>query len=318
VRRGLTGAYPALADAEFVVVDNLTYAGNEANLAPVRDHDRLHFIEGDIRDGATVDAAIRGADLVVHFAAESHVDRSIIGSSEFVLTNVLGTQTLLQAAVDHGVAKFVHVSTDEVYGSIDSGSWPETHPVQPNSPYSASKASSDLIALSFHRTHQLDVRVTRCSNNYGPYQYPEKVIPLFVTNLIDGKRVPLYGDGANVRDWTYVVDNCVAQWLVLTEGQPGEIYNVGAGNEMSNKELTYAILERFGLGDDMIEFVADRPGHDLRYSVDTTKVRQLGWKPEHSFGEALDVTIAWYRDNEWWWRPLKERGASRRQGLIRR
>ena len=303
-------------DVTITNYDKLTYAGNLASLRDVEDDRRYTFVRGDILDADLLAEVLPGHDAVVNFAAESHVDRSITGSSDFVTTNVLGANTLFNAAMRAEVERFLHISTDEVYGSIpEPGSFVEGDALEPNSPYSASKASADLLARAYRVTYGYPITITRTANNFGPYQYPEKVIPLFVTNLIDGLKVPLYGDGRNVRDWTYVLDNAAAQWLVLTEGTPGEIYNVGAGNEMSNRELTLRILERFGLGEEMIEHVPDRPGHDLRYSVDTTKVRALGWKPATPFDDALDATIAWYRENEWWWRPLKEAGASRRQGL---
>ncbi|MGW4439439.1 dTDP-glucose 4,6-dehydratase [Streptomyces sp. NPDC004596] len=290
------------------VLDRLTYAGTRANLPS--GHPRLDFVHGDICDAALVDKLMAGADQVVHFAAESHVDRSIDGAGEFVRTNVVGTQTLLDAALRHGVGPFVHVSTDEVYGSIESGSWPEEHPLAPNSPYSASKASSDLLALAQHRTHGLDVRVTRCSNNYGPRQFPEKVIPLFVTNLLDGLDVPLYGDGRNVRDWLHVEDHCHGIELVRTEGRAGEVYNIGGGTELSNKELTGLLLEACGAGWDRVERVPDRKGHDLRYSVDWSKARdELGYRPRHDFAAGLAATVAWYRDNRSWWEPLKRRSS---------
>ena len=308
VRQALGGAYPSLADAEVVVLDLLTYAGNRANIDPVADSPRLRFVEGDICDGALVGSLMAGVDLVVHFAAESHVDRSIAGSAEFIRTNVLGTQTLLQAALDAGVGKFVHVSTDEVYGSIDVGSWPETHPLEPNSPYSASKASSDLIARSYYRTHGLPVCVTRCSNNYGPYQFPEKVIPLFTTNLLDGKKVPLYGDGLNVRDWLHVDDHCHGIQLVADGGRPGEVYNIGGGTELTNRELTSLLLEATGADESMVQPVIDRKAHDRRYSVDITKIStELGYAPRVPFAEGLADTVAWYRDNRSWWEPLRER-----------
>ncbi|MFI8235535.1 dTDP-glucose 4,6-dehydratase [Streptomyces sp. NPDC085900] len=290
------------------VLDKLTYAGNLDNLE--LDHPRLEFVQGDIRDAELVDKLVAEADQVVHFAAESHVDRSITGATDFVLTNVVGTQTLLDAALRHRVGPFVHISTDEVYGSIEQGSWPEDHPLRPNSPYSASKASSDLLALAYHRTHGLDVRVTRCSNNYGPHQYPEKVIPLFVTNLLDGKKVPLYGEGLNVRDWLHVEDHCLGVDLVRTKGRPGEVYNIGGGTELSNKELTGLLLQACGAGWDMVEHVEDRKGHDLRYSVDWSKARdELGYRPRHDFTTGLADTITWYRDNRDWWEPLKRRSA---------
>ena len=310
VRQVLSGAYPTLAGAEVVVLDKLTYAGNEANLAPVADSPRLRFVRGDICDTAQVTDLMRGIDLVVHFAAESHVDRSILGSADFVLTNVLGTQTLLQAALEAGVGKFVHVSTDEVYGSIQDGSWSEDHVLEPNSPYSASKASSDLIARSYFRTHGLPVCVTRCSNNYGPYQFPEKVIPLFATNLLDGKKVPLYGDGLNVRDWLHVDDHCHGIQLVADGGRPGEIYNIGGGTELTNRELTERLLAAVGVGWEMVEPVADRKGHDRRYSVDIAKISgELGYAPRVSFEDGLAETVRWYADHRAWWEPLKARAA---------
>ena len=310
VRQALSGAYPSLSGAEVVVLDKLTYAGNEANLAPVADSPRFRFVRGDICDGELVRKLMAGADLVVHFAAESHVDRSILGSADFVLTNVLGTQTLLQAALEAGVGKFVHVSTDEVYGSIESGSWAEDHVLEPNSPYSASKASSDLIARSYHRTHGLPVCVTRCSNNYGPYQFPEKVIPLFVTNLLDGRKVPLYGDGLNVRDWLHVDDHCHGIQLVADSGRPGEIYNIGGGTELTNRELTERLLAAVGAGWESVEPVEDRKGHDRRYSVDITKIgTELGYRPRVPFDEGLAATVDWYRENRAWWEPLKGRAA---------
>jgi dTDP-glucose 4,6-dehydratase len=305
-------------DVRITNYDLLTYAGNLESLRDVADDRRYTFVRGDLRDAELLREVLPGHDAVVNFAAESHVDRSIEGSNEFMETNVVGANTIMHAAMRLEIPRFLHISTDEVYGSIEApGSFKEGDALEPNSPYSVSKAGADLLARAYRVTYGYPVMVTRTANNFGPYHYPEKVIPLFVTNLIDGLKVPLYGDGRNVRDWTYVLDNVVAQWLVLTEGEPGAVYNVGAGNELSNRELTYAILERFGLGEEMIEFVPDRPGHDLRYSVDTTKIRQLGWKPEHTLDEALDATIEWYRQNEWWWRPLKERGAGQRLGLVR-
>ncbi|HEU5475838.1 MAG TPA: dTDP-glucose 4,6-dehydratase [Actinophytocola sp.] len=310
VRQALTGAYPALADAELVVLDKLTYAGNLANLAPVADSPRLRFVRGDVCDATLVADLMRGTDLVVHFAAESHVDRSIQGAADFVLTNVVGTQTLLQAALDAGVGKFVHVSTDEVYGSIEHGSWSEDHVLEPNSPYSASKAASDLLARSFHRTHELPVCITRCSNNYGPYQFPEKVIPLFVTNLMDGKKIPLYGDGLNVRDWLHVDDHCQGIALVAEKGRPGQIYNIGGGVELTNRELTDRLLAALDADESMIQPVIDRKAHDRRYSLDITKISdELGYRPLVSFEEGLAGTVRWYQDNRHWWEPLKESAA---------
>lgn len=306
VRRTLTGDYPTLADAEVVVLDLLTYAGTLTNLAPVLHSPRLRVVEGDIRDAVLVGEVATDVDAVVHFAAESHVDRSILGAADFVSTNVAGTQVLLQAAFDAEVGKFVHVSTDEVYGSIDHGSWPETHPLEPNSPYAASKASSDLLARAYHRTHGLPVCITRCSNNYGPHQFPEKVIPLFVTNLLDGGTVPLYGDGLNVRDWLHVDDHCHGIALVLAGGRPGEVYNIGGGTELTNRELTHRLLDAVGADTSRIQPVADRLGHDRRYSVDWTKIHaELGYAPQVPFDDGLAQTVRWYTDNRAWWEPLK-------------
>lgn len=302
-------------DVRVTNLDLLTYAGNPASLADVADDPRYTFVHGDVCDAELVRRTMSGHDAVVNFAAESHVDRSIDGPAEFLRTNVTGAGVVFEAARHHEVERVLHISTDEVYGSIaEPGSFVETDGLFPNSPYSASKAGADLLARSFGVTYDHPIMVTRTANNFGPYHYPEKVVPLFVTNLIDDRPVPLYGDGANVRDWTYVLDNVAAQWLVLTEGEPGTVYNVGAGNEMTNRQLTEAILDRMGHGDEMIEHVPDRPGHDLRYSVDTTRIRQLGWQPAHAFEEALDATIDWYRTHEGWWRPLKQAGASDRRG----
>lgn len=308
VRSVLAGAYEGPAIEQLIVLDKLTYAGNQANLDPV-DHDpRLSFVHGDIIDADLVDALVSEADAVVHFAAESHVDRSITGATEFVMTNVVGTQTLLDAALRHNLGRFLHVSTDEVYGSIDSGSWPETDPLRPNSPYAASKASSDLIALAYARTHGLDVVVTRCSNNYGPYQFPEKVIPLFVTNLIDGLDVPLYGDGLNVRDWLHVDDHCRGIHLVLNGGRGGEVYNIGGGTELTNKELTGLLLEVCDADWSRVRKVEDRKGHDRRYSVDISKIgNELGYSPAVAFDSGLGDTVQWYRENRSWWEPLTSR-----------
>jgi dTDP-glucose 4,6-dehydratase len=306
VRTALGGGYEGFAPDELVVLDKLTYAGRRENLAPVADDERLRFVVGDICDPGTVAPLMAGVDLVVHFAAESHVDRSISGSAEFVTTNVVGTQTLLQAALRAEVARFVHVSTDEVYGSIDEGSWPETDPLLPNSPYAASKAGSDLMARAFHRTHGLPVSITRCSNNYGPRQYPEKVVPLFVTNLLDGLAVPLYGDGGNARDWLHVDDHCRGVQLVAERGRPGEIYNIGGGTELTNRELTTLLLEAVGRDESFVRPVPDRLGHDRRYSVDITKITdELGYAPRVPFTDGLAETVAWYRANPQWWRPLK-------------
>ena len=309
VRQLLGGAYPAFSGAEVVVLDKLTYAGNEANLAEVADDPGLRFVRGDICDRDLVAELMDGVDVVVHFAAETHVDRSITGSDAFVVTNVVGTNALLQAALEAGVGRFVHVSTDEVYGSIESGSWPEDHLLEPNSPYSAAKAGSDLLARAYHRTHGLPVCITRCSNNYGPYQFPEKVLPLFITNLMDGRKVPLYGDGLNVRDWLHVDDHCRGIQLVAESGTPGEIYNIGGGTELTNRELTERLLAEFGLDSSVVDRVEDRKGHDRRYSVDHAKISELGYAPQVDFETGLRDTIAWYRENRSWWEPLKERAA---------
>jgi dTDP-glucose 4,6-dehydratase len=313
VRRLLGGAYPGHEETQVTVLDKLTYAGTLTNLTSVQDDPRYRFVQGDICDGELLGDLVPGHDAIVHFAAESHVDRSITGAADFVLTNVLGTQKLLQAALEAGVGKVVHVSTDEVYGSIDEGSWDEQFPLLPNSPYSASKASSDLVARAYARTFGMDVNITRCSNNYGPHQFPEKVIPLFVTNLMDGKQVPLYGDGLNVRDWLHVDDHCRGIHLVLEGGRPGEVYNIGGGTELTNKELTGLLLEAMGVGWDRVQPVEDRKGHDRRYSVDISKISaELGYAPQVPFAQGLADTVAWYRANEAWWRPLKEQTAAAR------
>jgi dTDP-glucose 4,6-dehydratase len=306
VRSVLRGRYPAFADADVVVLDLLTYAGTMTNLSEVAGSERLRFVRGDIRDATAVADVMRGVDTVVHFAAESHVDRSISGAADFVSTNVVGTQVLLQAALEAEVRAFVHVSTDEVYGSIDEGSWPETHPLEPNSPYSAAKAGSDLLARAYHRTHGLPVCITRCSNNYGPHQFPEKVIPLFISNLLDGVPVPLYGDGLNVRDWLHVDDHCQGIQLVAEAGRPGEIYNIGGGTELTNRDLTHRLLDAVGADGSMIRPVADRKGHDRRYSVDWSKIRdELGYQPTVGFDEGLVATVGWYKNNRGWWEPLR-------------
>jgi dTDP-glucose 4,6-dehydratase len=310
VRRALTDSYPNLVGVELVVLDALTYSGNLENLAPVADSPRYSFVQGDIRDREVLDRVLPGLDGVVHFAAESHVDRSVRDASIFVETNVLGTQALLDACLHHGVNRFVHVSTDEVYGSISEGSWKEDHILEPNSPYSASKAGSDLLVRSYFRTHGLNTSITRCSNNYGPYHFPEKVIPLFVTNLLDGKKVPLYGEGLNIRDWLHVDDHCRGIALVITGGRPGEIYNIGGGTELTNKELTEKLLKATGATWDSVEHVADRLGHDLRYSVDHGKIHaELGYTPQVTLEEGLAEVVQWYRDNRAWWEPLKARAA---------
>ena len=290
---------------EITVLDKLTYSGNLANLQTLINEERIKFVHGDILDTSLVDGLMKSADCVVHFAAESHVDRSIKSSYEFFQTNVLGTQVLLESALRHGIEKFIHVSTDEVYGSIDSGSWTEDFPVKPNSPYAASKAGSDLAALAFYKTHELPVIVTRCSNNYGNNQYPEKIIPLFITNLMSGKQVPVYGDGNNVRDWLHVSDHCRALLLILRNGTTGDVYNIGGGRELTNLELTHIILQQMNLGEDRIEWVNDRLGHDKRYALDISKISaELGYSPQVYFESGIKDTVTWYLENEQWWKPL--------------
>jgi dTDP-glucose 4,6-dehydratase len=304
VRRTVDGTLSGIS--EITVLDKLTYAGTLSNLSSLP-HGSYRFVQGDICDTELVNGLAEEHDAIVNFAAESHVDRSITGAKDFVETNVLGTQNLLDAALRNEIKTFIQISTDEVYGTISEGSWSEDFPLLPNSPYSASKASADLIARSYHRTFGLDVRTTRCGNNYGPHQFPEKVIPLFVTNLIDGKKVPLYGKGLNVRDWLHVDDHCRGIHAVLMKGEAGEIYNIGGGEELTNKELTAMILTKMGKNDSSIEYVQDRLGHDLRYSVSIEKIsRELGYQPLVKFDEGIEETIEWYKKNEQWWRPLKK------------
>jgi dTDP-glucose 4,6-dehydratase len=307
VRMALTNKFPDFHVEELTVLDLLTYAGDEENLKPVASDKRYKFVKGDIRDLELAKKFMQDADQVVHFAAESHVDRSIEGGSEFVSTNVMGTQVLLDAAKSTNIKRFVHVSTDEVYGSISEGSWPEDHPLLPNSPYSASKAGSDLLVRAYNRTHKLDTVITRCSNNYGQYQFPEKVMPLFITNIIEGKKVPLYGNGLNVRDWLHVDDHCRGIALALTKGRAGEVYNIGGGTELTNIELTHKILKAMGVGEEFIQPVEDRKGHDLRYSVDISKInKELGYSPQVNFEEGLEQTVNWYKNNDAWWRKHKQ------------
>lgn len=312
-RTMLTGGYPGYADAQVTVLDKLTYAGNLANLAPVRGNRRLTFVHGDICDAQLLAALVPGHDAVVHFAAETHVDRSINGAASFVTTNVAGTQVLLQSCLDARVPRVVQVSTDEVYGSIARGSWTERAPLEPNSPYSAAKAGADLVARAYARTHGLNVSITRCCNNYGPYQFPEKVIPLFITNLVDGLKVPLYGDGRNVRDWVHVDDHCRGIQMVLERGEAGSVYHIGGNAEMTNIELTRAILDCLGGSWDMVMPVEDRKGHDRRYSLDDSVLRSMGYRPETGFSEGLKATVEWYQDNRAWWEPLKRGQPGSRQ-----
>ena len=303
VRRIVDGSLTGID--QVTILDKLTYAGTLTNLEMLPKNS-FEFIKGDIADPILLDQLTKRHDAIVNFAAESHVDRSITGARDFIETNVLGTQNLLDASLRNGIKTFVQVSTDEVYGTISKGSWTEDFPLLPNSPYSASKASADLIVRSYYRTFGMDVRTTRCSNNYGSHQYPEKVIPLFVTNLIDNRKVPLYGEGLNVRDWLHVDDHCRGIHAVLIKGKPGEIYNIGGGRELTNRELTDLILSKMGHDESSIEYVQDRLGHDLRYSVSHEKIsRELGYQPQVKFEEGIEKTIEWYKDNESWWRPLK-------------
>ncbi len=295
----------AYEDVRVINLDKLTYAGNLNNLRDVEHDSRYRFVKGDICDRALVAELMKGVDVVVNFAAESHVDRSIGAPDAFIKTDVFGAFVLLECAREQGVQKFIQISTDEVYGSIEQGSFTEESPLKPSSPYSASKAGADRLAHSYFVTYGLPVIITRCSNNFGPYQYPEKLIPLFVTNALDDKSLPIYGDGKNVRDWIYVEDHCEAIELLIQRGIDGETYNIGAGNERNNLEITALILEELGKPKELMTFVKDRPGHDRRYSVSTEKIRALGWKPRYPFREAMAATIKWYRDNRWWWEPLK-------------
>lgn len=299
-------------DDEVTVFDALTYAGNRENLADLEADPRFSFVQGDICDRDAVADALPGHDAVVHFAAETHVDRSILGPDVFVRTNCVGTNVLCDVAVQQGVERFVHISTDEVYGSIEVGSFVETDTLGPRSPYSAAKAGSDLIALSYHETFGLPIMVTRSSNQFGPFQFPEKLIPFFVTAMLQGKRVPLYGDGLNIRDWLFVEDNCDAVDLVLRNGTPGQIYNIGADNERTNREITDLLLGLLGKDESAVDYVEDRKGHDRRYSIRSEKVHALGWAgPSAAFEDRLAQTVAFYVDNPGWWQPLLERVKNR-------
>jgi len=305
VRTLVAGGYPGFEDASVTVLDKLTYAGNLANLGPVWDSPQFEFVRGDICDASLLGSVLPGHDAVINFAAETHVDRSIAGAAEFAATNVIGVQVLLDACLDAKIPRVVQVSTDEVYGSVASGSWTEETPLAPNSPYSAAKAGGDLMARAYAQTHGLDVSITRCCNNYGPYQYPEKVIPLFVTNLMEGLQVPLYGDGENVRGWIHVDDHCRGVQLVLEHGERGGIYHISGDVELTNRELTAAILDCCGAGWDMVAMVADRKGHDRRYALDDSALRAAGYAPRIPFTEGLRSTVDWYADNREWWRRLK-------------
>ena len=294
-------------DWEITNLDKLTYAGNLENLKDAQDRPGYHFVKGDIADRKVVDGLLsQGFDVIVNFAAESHVDRSILDASPFIETNVKGTQILLEGAKKHGIQRFVQVSTDEVYGSIDNGYSTEQSPLSPSSPYSASKTAADLLCLAYFKTHSLPVVVTRCTNNFGPYQFPEKLIPLAVTNVLEDKPIPVYGDGLNIRDWIFVDDHCRALDVVIHGGKPGEIYNIGGGNEKTNLELIHKLLELLDKPRSLIQFVSDRPAHDRRYALDCGKItKQLGWKPAYSFEKGLSATVDWYLKNESWWRAIK-------------
>jgi len=311
VRRALDGSYSGIS--QVVVLDKLTYAGVRVNLKSVEDHKALTFIQGDICDAALVTEIVSKVDAVVNFAAESHVDRSIDNASNFVHSNTVGVQVLLDSILASKRKKrFLQVSTDEVYGSIQEGSWTEESPIQPNSPYSASKAGGELLVRSYFRTHGIDVVTTRCSNNYGPYHFPEKLIPLFITNLIEGKKIPVYGNGQNIRDWLHVDDHCLGIYQVLMFGQSGETYNIGGGRELSNFEITNLILTAMNRDQSSIEYVEDRKGHDFRYSIDWKKINySLGYQPKVKFEDGLRETIEWYSNNREWWSPLKNRASSK-------
>jgi dTDP-glucose 4,6-dehydratase len=302
--RYMVNKYPSY---KIIVLDALTYAGNLENLDDLKEKSNYKFHHGNICDKTIVDKLVSEVDVIINFAAETHVDRSILEAGSFIQTDVVGTFTLLEAAKKYKIKKYIQISTDEVYGSIEEGSFFEHSPLLPNSPYSASKASADLLVRAYFKTYGLPAIVTRSSNNYGPYQYPEKLIPLFITNAMEDQPLPLYGDGKNVRDWLYVIDNCEAIDVILHEGEFGQIYNIGAGNEMENIRITELILQLLDKPKSLIQSVQDRLGHDRRYSVDIKKVRQLGWEPRHNFREAMEETINWYINNESWWRKIKEK-----------
>jgi len=305
--RYLLEKYP---DYRIIALDALTYAGNRENLKDLEGKANYLFYHGNIMDRTVIDNLVSNVDTIINFAAETHVDRSILEAGSFIQTDVVGTFTLLEAAKKYSIQKFIQISTDEVYGSIESGSFSEQSNLLPNSPYSASKAGADLLVRSYYKTFGIPAIITRSSNNFGPYQYPEKVIPLFITNAMDNLPLPLYGDGKNVRDWIYVLDNCSGIDAVLQKGEPGETYNIGAGNEIPNIEITEMILKKLGKPKSLIKPVPDRPAHDRRYSLDCSKIHELGWKPTHNFEDALDKTIEWYKINEDWWRNIKEKQAS--------
>ncbi len=292
-------------DYTVINLDKLTYAGNLDNVRDLKKNPRYRFVKGDIADEKIVNDLVAQCDAVINYAAETHVDRSILGPKDFIMTDVIGTYTLLEAVREHKTQRFVQISTDEVYGSIQNGMFSETHPFNPSSPYAASKAGGDLLCGAYVKTYRTPIIVTHSCNFYGPYQYPEKLIPLFITNLLEGKKVPVYGDGMNVREWIYVPDHCSAIEFLLHHGKDGEVYNIGIGDENSNMEVTHFILQELGMGKEMIEYIKDRPGHDQRYAIDTQKLFSLGWKPQYSFEVGLRQTVKWYKENTWWWKKLK-------------
>jgi dTDP-glucose 4,6-dehydratase len=312
--RHILGKYPGYRIVNF---DALTYAGNPENLKDIRRDARYTFVQGKIEDAGLVSDLVRGADCIIHFAAESHVDRSIVDAQPFLTTNVMGTYVMLSASKEAAAKRFVHISTDEVYGTLgDEGRFTEDTPLRPNSPYSASKASGDMLVRAYYETYGFPAMIVRPSNNYGPYQYPEKFIPLMITNLLENKTIPVYGEGRNVRDWLFVGDTCSAIDLILHKGRDGEVYNVGGNAERRNIDIARRVLEMMGKDERAITYVADRPGHDYRYALDNSKIeRQLGWKPSMDIEKGLEATIRWYRENEWWWKPLKERLSSESRGF---
>jgi len=312
--RHILTKYPVYRIVNF---DALTYAGNPENLKDIQGDARYTFVKGKIEDAALVSDLVRGADCVIHFAAESHVDRSIVDAQPFLTTNIMGTYVMLTASREAGAKRFIHISTDEVYGSLDDeGKFTEDTPLRPNSPYSASKASGDMLVRAYHETYGLPAIIVRPSNNYGPYQYPEKLIPLMITNLLENGTIPVYGEGRNVRDWLFVGDTCSAIDLILHKGRDGEVYNVGGNAERRNIDIARKVLEMMGKDEGAITYVADRPGHDYRYALDNSKIeRELGWKPSIDVERGLEATILWYRENEWWWKPLKERLSSESKGF---
>lgn len=302
--RYLINRYP---NYQIINLDIQNYAGNPQNLKDIENSPNYKFIRGDICDTGVVNRLTKGCNIIVNFAAQTHVDRSIKDSTPFIRTNVEGVRILLDAARRFRVKSFIHISTDEIYGDVKGGFSKETDKLLPNSPYAASKAAADLLCLSYYHTYNFPIIITRSSNNFGPCQYPEKVMPLFITNLIEGKKLPLYGDGKNIRDWLYVEDNCHGIDLILRKGKPGQVYNIGGGNQIRNIDMAKAILKKFKLKTSYIKYVADRPGHDRRYALNSSKIKRLGWKPKYSFDKALALTIDWYKNNQWWWKPLKRK-----------